>query len=291
MTTRSVWLFVLAVLLAVVGGAAAEEELAKPDLSTVEGVVTALYQAVSFPPGSEPEWATLRTLLLPNAVIAQPVRGSDEVELLSVDEFIGRFIDDLDTYKMRETGFYETIARVERTRFGRIAQCFVVFEPRTDPGSAEPLGRGVDSIELIRTGDRWWIAAITTEFERPGREMPATFEASVTAGGGGEGGAMTRCSKVDFDLDELDDNGLVGPPDGKVAVAYEFCVPKDQKLVDEVRSIDPTIAIHAESRGRVGCSPMEVLCLGSTNQPGFREVLERLCGLEYVRRIERTWYE
>jgi hypothetical protein len=74
-------------------------------------------------------------------------------------------------------------------------------------------------------------------------------------------------------------------------VSYELCVPRDQKLVDEVRSIDPSIAIHADSRGRIGCSPMEVLCLGSTHQRGFREVLEKLCGLSYVRRIERTWFE
>jgi hypothetical protein len=288
MRTLSIWALVLAAIIGLAGPAAAEERAAPPDLSTVEGVVSALYRAVSFPPGSEPDWATLRTLLLPNAVIAQPVRGSDEVELLSVGAFIGRFNDDLDTYNMRETGFHETIARVEKTVFGRIAQCFVVFEPRTDPSSAEPLGRGVDSIELIRTGGRWWIAAITTEFERPGREIPDAFEATVDAA---EGGAMARCSKLDFDLGQLDEKGLVGPPDGKVAVSYEFCIPKDQQLADEVRSIDPTIAIHADSRGRVGCGPMEVLCLGSTNQPNFREVLERLCELEYVQRIERTWFE
>ena len=289
MTMRAVWVVLLAAVIAATAGAAAEEQAAGPDVSTVDGVVAALYQAVSFAPGSEPDWATLRTLLLPNAVIAQPVRASDEVELLSVDAFIGRFKEDLATFKMRDTGFWETVARVETTTFGRIAQSFVVFEPRTDPSSAEPAGRGVDSIELIRTGGRWWIAAITTEHERPGRAIPTTFEAEVTAAAGG--GAMGGCSKLDFDLDELDDDGLIGPPDGKVSVAYEFCIPKDQKLVDEVRSIDPTIAIHVESRGRVGCGPMEVLCLGSTNQPGFREVLERLCELDYVRRIERTWYE
>ena len=74
-------------------------------------------------------------------------------------------------------------------------------------------------------------------------------------------------------------------------MSYELCVPKDQKLVDEVRSIDPSIAIHADSRGRIGCSPMEVLCLGSTHQHSFREILERLCALPYVRRIQRTWFE
>ena len=68
-------------------------------------------------------------------------------------------------------------------------------------------------------------------------------------------------------------------------------MPKDQKRVDEVRSIDPSIAIYADSRGRIGCSPAEVLCVGSTRQRGAREVLEKLCTLPYVRRIQRTWFE
>lgn len=262
------------------------------EASTPEAVVEALYRAVSFEPGGGPDWQRLRSLMLPGAVLAQPVRGGDEVELLTVDEFIERFQKELGGSPLREAGFRETIARTETTRFGRIAHCHVVFEPRTGGDSATPLGRGVDSIELVMTGGRWWIASIATELEQPGRPIPESFAATVATGPERGGATLGACAgKVDFELDELDENGLVGPPDGKVAVSYELCVPKDQKLVDEVRSIDPSIAIHADSRGRIGCSPAEVLCLGSTHQRGFREVLEKLCGLPYVRRIERTWFE
>jgi len=262
------------------------------DVSTIEGVIGALYRSVSFEAGGEPDWQLLRSLMLPEAVLAQPVRGSEDIELLTVDQFIDRFKEELDSSMLRKTGFHETVARVSTTSFGRTAHCHVVFEPRTDPASVEPLGRGVDSVQLVRTGGRWWIAAIATELERPGQPIPEAFTPAVTTGPVQEGGAMGSCSgKLDFDLEDLDENGLIGPPDGKVAVSYELCVPKDQKLVDEVRSIDPSIAIHADSRGRIGCSPMEVLCLGSTHQRGFREVLEKLCGLPYVRRIERTWFE
>jgi hypothetical protein len=262
------------------------------DLSTVQGVVEALYRGASFEPGGEPNWALLRSLMLPGAVVAQPVRGSDEVEPLTVDQLIGRFEHALDGSTLRETGFHEAIVRLETAVFGRIAHCHVVYEPRTGDSSAAPLGRGVDSITLVRTGGRWWIASIATELEQPGRPIPESFVAAVSSGPVQAGAAAGSCSgKLDFDLAELDENGLIGPPDGKVAVSYELCVPKDQKLVDEVRSIDPSIAIHADSRGRIGCSPMEVLCLGSTHQRSFREILERLCALPYVRRIERTWFE
>ena len=262
------------------------------DVSTVEGVVEALYRSVSFEAGGAPDWQLLRSLMLPGAVLAQPVRGGEEVELLTVDEFIDRFTRELEGSPLQGSGFRETIARTEITRFGRTAHSRVVFESRTDGSSATSLGRGVESIQLVLTGGRWWIASIATELEQPGQPIPESFVATVATGPEQGRPAAGSCSgKLDFDLAELDNNGLIGPPDGKVAVSYELCVPKDQKLVDEVRSIDPSIAIHADSRGRIGCSPMEVLCLGSTHQRSSREILERLCGLPYVRRIERTWFE
>jgi hypothetical protein len=220
------------------------------DVATIQGVVDALYRAVSFAPGGEPDWQLLRFLVLPDAVLAQPVQGGDQVELLTVEAYISRFQMALGQSTLRTTGFHETVTRVSTTSFGRTAHCHVVFEARTDPAAAEPLGRGVDSIQLVRTGGRWWIAAIATELERPGQPIPEAFTPAVTTGPVQEGRAMGSCGgKLDFNLEDLDENGLIGPPDGKVAVSYELCVPRDQKLVDEVRSIDPSIAIHADSRG------------------------------------------
>jgi hypothetical protein len=274
------------------GSVFAAEALPPAELATVEGVAEALYRSVSFEAGGEPDWQRLRSLMLPGAVVAQPVRGGIEVELLTVDEFIERFQKGFEGSPLQTSGFNEDIVRTETTRFGRIAHCHVVFESRTGGSSAALLGRGVDSIQLVLTGGRWWIASIATELEQPGRPIPESFVAAVSSDPVQAGGAAGSCAgKLGFDLDELDENGLIGPADGKVAVSYELCVPKDQKLVDEVRSIDPSIAIHADSRGRIGCSPAEVLCLGSTHQRSSREILERLCGLPYVRRIERTWFE
>jgi hypothetical protein len=76
-----------------------------------------------------------------------------------------------------------------------------------------------------------------------------------------------------------------------VALSYEFCIPKDERHVDEVRTIDPSVAIQAGSRGRVGCGPTQVLCIGSTHQPDFLGVLTRLCELDYITRIERSFFE
>ena len=96
--------------------------------------------------------------------------------------------------------------------------------------------------------------------------------------------------KIRFDLSKLDKDGLLGPPDGKVALDYEFCIPRKEQYRKEVESIDPSLKIQTV-KGRIGCGRDQYLCLGYTHQEHYREVLYRLAGLGYVERIERAFFE
>ena len=98
-------------------------------------------------------------------------------------------------------------------------------------------------------------------------------------------------SKITFALDQLNQDGLYGPPGGLRALHYEFCIPGDPAHAAQVRHIDPTIEIFPKSRGRIGCGPQEFLCIGSTHQPGFKTVLYKLASLPYVRRIDQAFFE
>jgi hypothetical protein len=286
----------LALVLVVVPGLAEEhdgeagQEKARVDRAKFESVIEALYDAVSFERGGRPDWVTLKSLFLEGAVFAQPRRGTRDLELLSVDEFVDRFAADLKTFEARGTGFSESVAGSQCSTFGRVADCRVVFEARFDPASPDPVGRGVDFIQLVRNGGGWWIAAVATEYERADLPLPleatALIQPDETAAG-----PLAGCTKLGFDADLLDERGLTGSADGVVALSYEFCIPRDQELVDRVRAIDPSVAMHANSSGRVGCGPQEVLCIGSTHQKGFREVLAALCELDFVNRIERCDFE
>jgi hypothetical protein len=97
--------------------------------------------------------------------------------------------------------------------------------------------------------------------------------------------------KVNFDVDSLDTNGLRGPPNVKVAVAYEFCIPDTAEARQEVAAIDPTVEFMAGSPGRIGCGTDECLCVGSTHQAEHREVLEGLAELPYVEKIDEAVFE
>lgn len=103
------------------------------------------------------------------------------------------------------------------------------------------------------------------------------------------GGDPTRV--IAFDLNRLDAAGFQGPPDGRRALDYEFCIPQGQRFRDQVAAIDPSARFQPGSRGRIGCAPAQVLVLGNTHQGGYREVLLGLARLPYVKRIAEAFFE
>ncbi len=97
--------------------------------------------------------------------------------------------------------------------------------------------------------------------------------------------------KIKFDLDILNEQGLQGPPDGLRSLSYEFCIPDDDALIRQVMEIDQSAQVYRGAPGRVGCGTGQLLVIGNTHQPGFREILEQLARLDYVEEIREAHFE
>jgi hypothetical protein len=98
-------------------------------------------------------------------------------------------------------------------------------------------------------------------------------------------------TKIRFDLSQLNEDGLAGPPDGRRALHYEFCIPAREELAAEVRRIDTTVQIVIYSPGRIGCTENEFLCMGHTHRRDFSEALAKLALLDYIPHIEQSFFE
>lgn len=98
-------------------------------------------------------------------------------------------------------------------------------------------------------------------------------------------------AKIKFKLDEIRADGLRGPEDGLVSVSYEFCVPDNYRSLAQIQAIAPDVAVHSGSRGRIGCTEDEALCIGSTSGKNWREVLLRIAKLDYVAEIRECHFE
>jgi hypothetical protein len=140
--------------------------------STPEGLIRALYDMVSFDAGPEPDWEMFREVFLDDAVLVFSPSRAQPMRVMGVDGFIQDWRDFFRDAELAGKGFHETIAGLEVTEFGGLAHAFVIFEPRIGTEPPPRQIRGLDSIELCYDGERWWVAAITTEFEGPGKTIP-----------------------------------------------------------------------------------------------------------------------
>jgi hypothetical protein len=143
-----------------------------------------------------------------------------------------------------------------------------------------------------------WVGRLETGF---GADYPAVFQAThlmraIPDGKCIKPDAMDLLSanqplEVTFSLDGLDEDGLAGDTGAKRAISYEFCIPFGKLFQEEVIGIDPTASCTAGSPGRVHCGSLELLCMGSTHQPDFRDTLDSLAELPYVQRIDALEFE
>jgi len=115
-----------------------------------------LYAVISFEEGGDPNWQGLRALFSPHARITRVTpEGTDHMDR---DGFVAM------TQSLLEHGAYtsfyefEVARRIER--FGGIAQVWSGYETRRNRHARAALGRGVNSIQLIRDGEAWRVLGL-----------------------------------------------------------------------------------------------------------------------------------
>lgn len=125
---------------------------------------------------------------------------------------------------------------------------------------------------------------------RPSASTVWLLALAVALGCGSAPPSTAPEDKIRFDLGRLDEDGLQGSAGSKRALAYEFCLSDEPRLIEELSALDPSLHLQ-RAPGRIGCSSDEVLMLGSTHQPRHREILERLAEHEAIARIEEAFFE
>lgn len=145
---------------------------AKPeDVASIESIVAALYDVISGPAGQARDWTRMRSLFIPGGrLMPTAVRpgGATGIRLLEVNDYIAVSGPMLERIGFRER---EIARRVER--FGHIAHVFSTYEGRME---TEPtVIRGINSIQLLNDGSRWWVVNVYWEAERPDNPLPAQY--------------------------------------------------------------------------------------------------------------------
>ncbi|MGA9075414.1 MAG: hypothetical protein WB368_14965, partial [Candidatus Sulfotelmatobacter sp.] len=72
--------------------------------------------------------------------------------------------------------FYEKAIVNQPDTYGNVAQVFSSYESRHSPGE-KPFERGINTIQLLNDGKRWWVVSILWDSERSDNPLPARLAA------------------------------------------------------------------------------------------------------------------
>jgi hypothetical protein len=148
---------------------------AKPDdVSSPEAILNAVYNVISGPKEQQRDWDRMRSLFVPDArlipVTSNPTTGHADVVVLTIDGYIAR-----SQARMTTNGFFERSIHNEIEQFGDIVQIWSTYESRHSPSDPTPFARGINSFQLLKDGDRYWVVNIFWDTESPTNPIPAKY--------------------------------------------------------------------------------------------------------------------
>jgi hypothetical protein len=148
--------------------------VAKPeDVKSPEAIVAAVYNVISGGKDQPRDWDRMRSLFIPDARLIPAVAGKDshtDALFLSVDGYITR-----SGARLTSAGFFERSIHNDTERFGNIVQVWSTYESRHNADDTTPFARGINSFQLLKDGDRYWVVNIFWDAETPTKPIPAKY--------------------------------------------------------------------------------------------------------------------
>jgi len=142
-------------------------------VQTLDSTLETLYGVISGEKGVARNWELFKYLFKPDAKLIPSGKNKDGVigaRYLSTDDYIeasGKWLVD--------NGFFEKeINRIENT-FGNITQVFSTYESFRSEADEKPFMRGINSIQLLNDGKRWWVINIYWMQETEENPIPAIY--------------------------------------------------------------------------------------------------------------------
>jgi hypothetical protein len=143
------------------------------DVASTDAITAALYESISGPADQERDWDRFRSLFVPEAKLIPTFLRRDntkaEARVLSVEDYIDGPGQDLEA-----NGFFEREIKGVEERFESIAHRFSTYDSKLT-ADGEVIAKGINSIQLLWDGERWWIVNIFWRGVGPEYQMPGKY--------------------------------------------------------------------------------------------------------------------
>ncbi len=142
-------------------------------VSIVDNIIKTLYSVISGDKGVERDWDLFRQLFYDNAMLiplGKSKEGKIEARYMSPEDYI----QGSGEYLINNGFIEEEIHRVTDS-FGKITQVFSTYQAFKSSTDKEPFVRGINSIQLMKDVDRWWILNISWDSESEEQKIPRKY--------------------------------------------------------------------------------------------------------------------
>lgn len=141
------------------------------DTKTLESTITALYEVISGGPGVPRDWVRFKNLFKPDSRLI-PTRKDDQgkldIKVISPDEYVELFTSRI------PAGFFERELSKKVEEYGTVTHVFSTYETK-EKKDGPVTNRGINSIQLFKDQDRYYIVNIFWCAESMGFELPKKY--------------------------------------------------------------------------------------------------------------------
>lgn len=174
-------LLIVLFILVFASGATAQQTETTPspeanpaDVASIDAILKAVYDVISGDAGQQRDWNRMRSLFHRDARLIpsgkNPNTGVYGARAMSPDEYIKRN----EPFFAKE-GFYEREKARRIDLYGNMAHVFSTYESFHKKDEKAPFMRGINSIQLLNDGKRWWIMTIYWQGETPENPLPKQY--------------------------------------------------------------------------------------------------------------------
>ncbi|MEL7250246.1 MAG: hypothetical protein AAFO03_17615 [Bacteroidota bacterium] len=145
------------------------------DVASLDAIMSALYEVISGDAGVKRDWDRFRYLFVEDARLiptGKNPEGEVGFRIMSPDGYVER-----SGAWLEENGFHEVEIHRVTEEYGSLVHLFSTYESYRSKQDEEPFMRGINSIQLLNDGKRWWIMHIywlgeTDELPLPAKYLP-----------------------------------------------------------------------------------------------------------------------
>jgi len=143
------------------------------DVASEDAIIAALYDAISGPPCQHRDWDRVRGLFAPDGrlIPKEPI----DPAMFGIHAETPEEFADLAKGSMESLGFFEKEVSHTGESFNGVVHRFSTYESRRAATDTTPFARGINSIQLLNDGKRWWLVTVYWASEQPGAPIPEVY--------------------------------------------------------------------------------------------------------------------